>query len=114
MYRRSHGSLRGVRRDPPTPANCDFTGATRSRGAYVALMSTALIAQPPDAAISDAVTGGPNALGETTVLLDLDGQLARGRASRQTSSRRRAARTYARCRTPSRHGRGRLGPNSRS
>jgi hypothetical protein len=27
----------------------------------------------------DAVTGGPDALGETTVLFELDGQLARGR-----------------------------------
>ena len=47
-----------------------------------------------------AVTGGRDALGEVTVLLELDGRLGVGRrACRPTSSRRRARRTCARSRT---------------
>ena len=47
----------------------------------------------------NAVTGGRDALGEMTVLLELDGRIAPAPASRPTSSRRPARRTCARSRT---------------
>ena len=97
-----------------TPEGAEVTGSFTGDGPVDAIFRAVNAATGLDARLRefrvDAVTGGEDALGETSVVVELQGQSASGRASPPTSSKRPVAPTCGR--SPTRCAR--RGPRTRA